>query len=186
MLLCESNKCNCQCLLCCWCVWYMIVGVRRNIKLQHCNISGGRLNFWLSACLEKGWGRRAPITKAWSTSHRGRQRPLRLRRPWRWLQRLPHDASVAASRSNLARSGQLSVARFRHAAVFIFIDQLLKHICKEYKKQLPHFKTPALICRETLATIDGKLLVTVSEVEILVVEYFCKRLPSHWSRAGLH
>ena len=37
-----------------------------------------------------------------------------------------------------------------------------------------------------LATIDGKLLVTVSEVEILVVEYFCKRLPSHWSRAGLH
>ena len=65
---------------------------------------GGRLLRWLPSCLEGGGGRRASITKVGSTSHRGRRRPLRIRR-LRWT--LPHlGALVEPSLGNLARGRQ--------------------------------------------------------------------------------
>ena len=66
--------------------------------------TGVRLLRRISTCLEGGGGRRASITKERSTSHRGRRRPLRIRR---LRSTLPHlGALMEPSRGNLARGWQ--------------------------------------------------------------------------------
>ena len=96
---------------------------------------GVRLLRWLPACLERGGGRRASITKRRSTSYRGRRLPARDRRLRR---QLPHlGALVEPSWGNLARGRQPGCCKKLPCRCGCTCGgcKLLKPLCKQHNKQ---------------------------------------------------